>query len=84
MPANPTDPAFLEELLRQGTLGIVIIALVTGFLVPKYVVQELRARIKYLRRIVDRQAALIEALAAKAAHVQLPPAEAEDEEVDDA
>lgn len=80
-PANPVDPALLEEFLRQGTLALGILALITGWLVPKYVVQELRARIKYLRKIVDRQAALIEALAAKAADVTLPP-RVEDEDED--
>lgn len=65
------DPitALVAEFIKQGVLGLVIVALLIGWLVPKYIVDELRIRLALKDEIIDRQSALIEKLAAKAGGV---------------
>ncbi len=57
----------LAEFLRQGILGLVIVGLLVGWLVPKWVVDEYRIRDKVKDEIIARQSAVIERLAAKRA-----------------
>ena len=66
-----------SEWLKQGILGLIIVSIITGYLVPKPAVDDLRtliqdtiknyeARLIVKDQIIARQAALIEKLASKA------------------
>jgi hypothetical protein len=57
------------ELLRQGFLGLVITALITGWLVPRWVVDEYRDREARKNAIIERQAKVIERLAGRNARI---------------
>jgi hypothetical protein len=52
----------VTEFLRQGPLGLVIVAFLTGWLAPKPVIDESRKREALKDTIIERQAALIEKL----------------------
>lgn len=56
----------ISELLRQGILGIVLAALILGWLTPKWVIDEFKKREEIKDRIIERQSAVIERLAEKA------------------
>jgi hypothetical protein len=58
--------AVIGELVRQGILGIVVAALILGWLVPKWVMDESRKREDLKDQIIARQSAIIERLAEKA------------------
>ncbi len=77
------DPAtgLIAEFVKQGILGLVIIALVLGWLVPKWVIDEYRVRLAVKDKIIERQSALIERLAARAGGVKMPelPSDTNDE-----
>jgi hypothetical protein len=64
MDAQSAD--ILGEFVRQGVLGLIIVAFVTGLFVPKWVLDEYRKRIELKDAIIARQSALIERLAEKA------------------
>jgi hypothetical protein len=62
---DPTT-SVLSEFLRQGLLGLVIVGVLTGWLTPKWVVDEYRKREQIKDATIERQSALIERLAEKA------------------
>lgn len=66
---DPTT-GLIAEFLKQGAFALVIVGLLVGWLVPKWVVDEYKLRIKLKDEIIERQSALIEKMAAKAAAVQ--------------
>jgi hypothetical protein len=75
---DPADPAdghrsvidpVVGEFLRQGFLGLVIVGFLLGWIAPKFVLDEYRKREAVKDATIDRQAALIEKLAEKAARV---------------
>lgn len=55
------DPV-VSEFLDKGVLGLVIVALLVGFLVPKWVVDEYRKREAFKDGIIDRLTKAVEAL----------------------
>lgn len=67
---DPTT-SLLTEFLKQGALALVVAGLLLGWLVPKWVVDEYKLRLKVKDDIIERQSNLIEKMAAKAA--ALPP-----------
>lgn len=75
---DPTTAAvagLIAEIIKQGVLGIVIAALLTGYLVPKWVRDEMKAREDVKDEIIERQAKLIERWAAREAtrpRIQIP------------
>jgi O-antigen ligase len=46
----------LQELIRQGILGLVLVLIVLGWLVPKPTLEALEKRIAILERIIQDQA----------------------------
>lgn len=63
------DPIF-QELIRQGLLGLILVLIVLGWLVPKPAVDVIVARLtkesEVKDKIIERQAAVIERLAERA------------------
>jgi hypothetical protein len=59
------DP-LTSELFRNGILGLVVAALIIGWLVPKWVLDEYRKREAGYLATIERQSEVIEKLAAKA------------------
>lgn len=58
------DP-IITEWLRYGLLGLIVVALLLGILIPKWVLDEYRAREKFKDAIIERQAQALERLADK-------------------
>ena len=54
---------FLQELLRQGILGLIIIGFIVGWIVPKPSMDRLHKECELKDKIIERQAAVIERLA---------------------
>lgn len=53
----------LQELLRQGILGLFIVAFIMGWIVAKPTVDSLRRELEIKDKIIERQSAVIERLA---------------------
>lgn len=62
---DPTTQ-IVTELVRQGLLGLIIAAVLTGWIVPKWVIDEYRRREQIKDATIERQSAVIERLAEKA------------------
>jgi hypothetical protein len=52
----------VTEFLRQGPLGLVIVAFLTGWLAPKPTIDEFKKREALKDSIIERQSELIEKL----------------------
>jgi hypothetical protein len=62
---DPTTQ-IVTELVRQGLLGLIIAAVLTGWIVPKWVIDEYRRREEIKDATIERQSGVIERLAEKA------------------
>jgi hypothetical protein len=62
--------SIIAEFIRQGVLGIVIVGFLLGWLVPKWVVDEYRAREKVKDATIERLSAVVEKLAVKAGGIR--------------
>jgi hypothetical protein len=68
----------IADLLRNGVLGLVIAALLSGWLAPKWVLDEYRRRLEAKDATIERQARVIERLASRGARLADVAAESPD------
>lgn len=59
-------PGAIEQLFGYGVLGVVVVLFMLGILVPKWVVDEYRVRLKGQDVIIERLASGLERLADRA------------------